>query len=138
MAGVEFNIDSKKAAAKPVAQPTAQPIAKPVAKTAEPLQEVRIRKVGVVSVANIVALISFITMLLMALIAIGIGSLIPSMSIPTGTGGAIEVDAFSVMSPLQMIIGVFVYAGFAWISGAISALLYNLSAKIAKGVRLFA
>jgi hypothetical protein len=139
MAEVEFNVDSKKTVVKPVAQPAVKPATKPVAKIAEPLQEVRIRRIGVISVANISALVSFIMMLFMVLIFLGVGSLIPPLTIPTTAGvPPMDVDSFISFSPLTMIIGAFFYAGFAWVSGAIGALLYNLAAKISKGVRLFA
>lgn len=90
----------------------------------------RIRRVGVISVANVAAAITFVItaffVVLFALIVLPMRGNLPSQfGVPAVTGGL----AILIIAP-------FIYAAFGWVSGAISALVYNLVASFTGGVQL--
>lgn len=93
-------------------------------------EEVRIKKVGVLSVALIFAIIQFIVGFLMSLPWVffsnsfsSLFSNVPLLGLVTGVTSLLIVP---------LILGV---TGF--ITGALSALLYNLGALITKGIKLY-
>ena len=89
------------------------------------MEEVRIRKVGVLSVANISGVIYAIIGFLMGLVVVILGS---DILVPLGLG---------TLSYLSIIILPIIYGIIGFVGGAIIALLYNLAAKITKGIKLY-
>ncbi len=91
----------------------------------------RIRRLGVISVANVSAAIVFVISLffvvLVALVALPLANSaggLTQFGIPAGSG------------VMVLVIAPFLYAALGWISGAISALVYNLVARLTGGIRL--
>ena len=101
------------------------------------LQSVRIRKLGIISVANMSALTGFFFGLIGGIIFFVVSFFV----IPTTTGvSEVDLALGSLMGGLRvlLLIGMPVFCAIVgWISGAIGALIYNLSAKIGKGVVLY-
>lgn len=92
---------------------------------------VRIRRIGVVSVANVAAAITFVItflfVVLFALVALPmLGELRTNSQLGLPGGGGIVV----------LFIAPFIYAALGWVSGAISALVYNLVAGFTGGVQM--
>ncbi len=95
------------------------------------VQEKRLKKIGVVSSANISGLIGvvlgFITGIFFAIVGMAFSS----------AGGLSDSFSFLGMSGFILIIVLpFFYGVVSWISGAASAVIYNLSAKVTKGVKI--
>lgn len=89
----------------------------------------RIRRVGVISVANVTAAVAFVITLffvvLFALVALPMRGNLSQLGFPSMGGGMVV-----------LLIAPFVYAAFGWISGAISALVYNLVAGFTGGIQI--
>lgn len=95
------------------------------------LQEARIRKVGVLSVANVSGIIGVFIGFLTGLIFV-IFSLLMSSILP------VDFSFFSFdFGYSSIIIFPIFYGVFGFIGGAISAFIYNLAAKITKGIKLY-
>jgi len=91
------------------------------------IQEARIRKIGVLSVANIFGIINAIIGLLIGIIFVLFASLFP-----------VEVSLFGLsFGYFSIITFPIIYGILGFIGGAIGAFLYNLAAKITKGIKLY-
>ncbi len=105
---------------------------------ASDLQETRIVKVGVLSVANTLGIINvfmgFIFGLFLWLVMMAVSSLVSSVISPgVGTGNSFSgLGAF-----FYLIIFPLLFGALGWISGLISAWFYNMSSKISKGIKLY-
>lgn len=93
------------------------------------MEEARIRKVGVLSIANISAMVNVFVGLLLG-IFVTVVSLFSAAS--AGVLGFLGIPTF-----LSIIIFPIVYGIFGFIGGAIGAIFYNFAAKITKGVKLY-
>ena len=104
------------------------------AKPKEQLEFVRIKKIGILSVANTMALIYVIFGLIvgiaMALSSLLIGEAVSIAGMPSYVGTLFGVGAIIIFPISLGIVG--------WIQGIIIGLFYNLSAKISRGVKLYA
>ena len=94
----------------------------------EGVEEVIIRRVGILSVANISGLINFFIGLL-----IGIFFLVSSFFLPA----SLAIPGFGFPIYLSFIILPIAYGIFGFIGGALGAFFYNISARIAKGIKLY-
>ena len=104
-------------------------IKKDVAKV-EPLQEVRIKKVGILSVATTFSLVGIVIGLISSIILIPFYSLLSPLLISLGLPGI-----FSNLWIAFLLIPLFGISCF--ILGAIFSLFYNLASLITKGIKLF-
>ena len=100
------------------------------------MEEARIRKVGVLSVANISGVINAIIGLLFGLLFILFSSLVSSV-FPSGQQGTFSILSFGNFGYLSIIIFPIIYGILGFIAGAIGAFLYNIAAKITKGIKLY-
>jgi hypothetical protein len=91
-------------------------------------ETVRIKKIGVLSLANLLAIIYAFMGLLSGIFV----TLFSFLSLSEGTG---IFNLFS-FSKFSIIIFPVFYAIIGWLSGIIGAFIYNLAAKITKGVEL--
>jgi hypothetical protein len=102
----------------------------------EGLESVRIKRIGVISLANLSAIVYVFFGLLFG-IFLKIGSLIVPVSLNFG----IIFDIFWIFDVLfgwaSIIILPILYGIIGWFLGAIGALVYNLAAKITKGMELY-
>jgi len=103
---------------------------KEVAKVESPLQEVRIKKLGILSVATTFSLIGLVVGLLSSLILMPLYSLLSPLLIDLGLPGI-----FSNFWIVFLLIPLFGISCF--ILGAVFGLFYNLAAFITKGIKLF-
>ena len=94
----------------------------------EGLEEATIRKVGVLSVANISGLINFFIGLIMGIFFVIMSFFLPAYSAILGFG--LPVYLSFIILPIA-------YGILGFIGGAIGAFFYNISAKIAKGIKLY-
>ncbi len=102
----------------------------------EGLQRVRIKKIGVLSLATTFGLLGVVIGLIFGLIFL----LVPSI----GSGIQISGISTSTLSLINAITGYWAilvlpisYGIIMFVQGAIIALLYNLVAKVSKGVALY-
>jgi len=105
-------------------------VKKEVAKVESPLQEVRIKKLGILSVATTFAIIGIIIGLILTIILIPLYSLLSPLLVDLGLPGI-----FSNFWIAFLLIPLFVISCF--IFGVIFSLFYNLAALITKGIKLF-
>jgi hypothetical protein len=93
------------------------------------LESVQIKRIGVVSLANL----SAITYVFFGLIS-GIFITISSLIVPiTGSFGIFDI----LFGGASIIILPIFYGIVGWFMGALGALIYNLAAKITKGIELY-
>jgi hypothetical protein len=105
------------------------------------MNRLRIRKLGVISVAKIYAVMMFIISLL---IAIPYGLFVIVLSLIGGVGagsedtmGGLVVGGGGVVVGILLMIGIPIfYAAIGFISGIIGALIYNLLAGIVGGIEI--
>jgi len=102
----------------------------------EEMQEARIRKVEVLSVANISGVISAILGLLFGLFFALFASLLSSV-FSASEQGPVSLLSFGSFGYLSIIIFPIIYGILGFISGAVGAFLYNIAAKITKGIKLY-
>ncbi len=100
--------------------------------TQEEIQETRIVKVGVLSLANAFAIINFFIGFLFGLFFIFLSSIVSSSATP-----GISSFSFLNLGFLPLIIFPLGYGVMGFISGLLGALFYNLAAKITKGIKLY-
>lgn len=99
-------------------------------KPTEPLQEVIIRKVGILSSAIISGILSFF---------IGIIFLIYGLIVffmQGDTFSSVPGDSFT-LNIVTLIFIPIIFAALGLVLGAVFGLLYNLSAKIGKGIKIY-
>lgn len=89
------------------------------------LEEARIKKVGVLSVANLSAIVNLFIGILAGLAVFAFSFAAPLPGIPSN------------LSYLLIIIFPIAYGIVGFIAGAIGAFFYNIAAKITKGVVLY-
>ena len=98
--------------------------------TQEGVEEARIKKVGVLSVANISGVINAIIGFIFGLIFVFLSSP-PTLAIPFESFG---LRSFGYLS---IIIFPIIYGIVGFIGGAIGAFFYNIAAKITDGIKLY-
>jgi hypothetical protein len=92
------------------------------------MEEARIKKVGVLSVANLSGMVNFFIGLLL-----GIIFAVTSLLVPTASA----IIGFGIPTYLSVIILPIGYGIMGFIGGAIGAFFYNLSARVTKGIVLY-
>ena len=109
-------------------QPQAGKPAQPVQ-----LQEAKVAKLGVMSVANTLGLVNVMVGLLLGIIMWLIS--IPFASVLNSTQA---LGFYGFTGPLSFLVFFPIVNGIlGWIVGAIVSLFYNLASKLTKGVRLY-
>ena len=92
------------------------------------MEEARIRKVGILSVANLSGIVNFFIGLIIGVIFTLI-SLLSTIS-PTVLGLGLPIYLLIIILPIG-------YGIIGFIGGAIGAFFYNIAAKITKGIKLY-
>lgn len=91
------------------------------------LQEARIKKVGVLSVANLCGMVNVIVGFIFGIFFAVSSSMLSTVLGATGFN----------FGYLSIIIFPIVYGVLGFIGGAIGAFVYNISAKVTKGIKLY-
>ena len=110
---------------------TAKPVANKSTKPKVPMDSIRIKKIGVVSLANVYAMVNVIIGLLIGLI-FTILSFVGTSVEGTETGTLAIVFGMFAILIFPIALGI-----MGWISGALTAILYNLGSKITNGIKLY-
>ena len=95
------------------------------------LEKVRIKRVGIISLANLSAIINLFFGLILGILVTLFSLLIPSASVSSTSAGL-------TIGPLAIIIFPVISGILGWISGFIGGVFYNLASKITKGIILYA
>lgn len=98
--------------------------------TEEEVQEARIRKVGVLSVANISGFIN-------AFVGFLIGLALVIFDYLFNQSPVVAFTSLNIPTYLIIIISTIGNGILGFIAGAIGAFLYNIAAKITKGIKLY-
>lgn len=93
-------------------------------------EAVRIKKIGVLSLANLLAIMNVLIGLIFGIVILILTMLIS----PEGTVG----DYLTSFGKYAVITLPIVYGVLGWISGILVGIFYNLGAKITKGIVLYA
>ena len=88
------------------------------------MEEARIRKIGVLSLANLMGIINFFLGLIIGIIF-------------TLTSFLFSSSILGISTSLSIIILPIGYGIVGFITGAIAGFLYNIAAKITKGIKLY-
>ena len=96
------------------------------------LEKVRIKRVGIISLANLSAIINLFFGLIL-----GILVTLSSLLIPKATSVSVTSAGLTI-GPLAIIIFPVISGIFGWISGFIGGVVYNLASRITKGDILYA
>jgi hypothetical protein len=97
----------------------------------EEIQETRIRKVGILSVANLFGIVNVIVGFLIGLFLTIAALISSSLSTLIGLG------SFGVPAYLLVLIVPILYGIMGFVAGAIMAFIYNIAAKVTKGIKLY-
>ena len=100
------------------------------------ITEARIRKIGVLSLANLFGFVNAILGLLFGIFFALFSSVIQTTLMGTGVT---SLGMFSLGNFVWYSIIIFpiAYGILGWISGIIAAVLYNIAAKVTKGIKLY-
>lgn len=101
------------------------------------MNKLRIRKIGVLSVAKLNALIAFVFSLLLAIPYGLIIMIFGATAFGTGESGGMLAGGGAIIFGILIMIGLpILYAIIGFVGGAIGALLYNLFAGIIGGIEI--
>lgn len=98
------------------------------------LEEVKIKKIGVMSFALTLALIHVIIGFILGIITAFVSLIVSIPPLGIGISGILNF----ILGLPALIIEPLIFGIFGFIMGAIIALFYNLAAKISKGIELYA
>jgi len=97
------------------------------------VQEARITKIGVISLANTFGIINVFVGLIFGFFLWLSFSLLSSV-----ISSASPLSVSSIVGPFPLLVILpLLYGIFGWITGLIGGLFYNLSSKVTKGIKLY-